>query len=126
MINTVNITIWGRLFSLPVEYDCYKGESVTEAQIEALNIFLSHEEWIKNAKGNIEDFCKAQVIEDVDNCKKDDIFSYVKPKCIFVKRESETPQVAIMCDYRYDIEHGLAIVFFADGTIIVNSQDIIL
>jgi len=34
--------------------------------------------------------------------------------------------VAIMCKYKYDIEHGIAIVFFSDGKIEVGTQDIIL
>lgn len=126
MINSISISIWDRDFTLPVEYDCYKRESVTEAQIEALNTFLSHEEWISNAKRSVEDYCKAQVMEDEDNSKKEIIFSYVKPECIFVKRDTELPRIALICKYRYDLEHGLAIVFSADGMVSVGSQDIIL
>ena len=31
-----------------------------------------------------------------------------------------------MCKYRYDIEHGLAVVFATDGSVTVGLQDFIL
>lgn len=126
MIKTLDITIWEREFSLPVEYDCYKGESVTKEQTKALETFSSHLDWIANSKSFVEEFCKDQVMEDDENKKKDNIFSYVKPECIFVKRDKEYPRIALMCKYRYDLEHGLAVVFSSDGTATVGIQDIIL
>ena len=62
---------------------------------------------------------------DDENKKKDNILSYVKPEYIFVKRE-DNPRILILCKYRYDLEHGLAIVFSPDGSIVVGPQDIIL
>ncbi|MBQ2794298.1 MAG: hypothetical protein IJF05_06355 [Clostridia bacterium] len=126
MINTLDITIWSRAFSLPVEYDCYEGETVTREQIEAIQRFIKHMEWLEQAKKSVEKFCKDQVKRDKENDKKDNIFSYVKPEYVFVKRDEKQPRVALMCKYRYDLEHGLAIVFSSDGKISVGSQDIIL
>ena len=31
-----------------------------------------------------------------------------------------------MCKYRYDEEHGLAVVFYSEGKVTVGDQDIIL
>ncbi len=126
MIDTVNINIWDRSFSLPVVYDCYQGELIAKEQIDALNTFLSHEEWINNAKKQAEEYCRDHVLEDDNNCKKDDIFSYVIPEAIFVKREHTHPRIALMCKYRYDLEHGLALVFSSNGAVSVGSQDVIL
>lgn len=126
MINSISISVWGRVFTLPIVYDCYKGESVTKEQIESLNIFLSHEDWIANAKQPVEDYCRELVSEDEENFKKDNIFSYVKPERIFVKRGFDYPRIALLCKYLYDPEHGLAIMFSADGTASVGSQDIVL
>lgn len=126
MIETIEIAIWGREFSLSVEYDCYKGEAVTEEQKEALKEFISHSEWIYSSEMCVKEYCKADVMEDDGNSKKDNIFSYVKPDYLFVKRDIESPRVALMCKYRYDPEHGLAVVFSSDGNVAVGSQDIIL
>lgn len=125
MINELNISIWERMFSLPVEYDCYDDEVVTDAQKNAIKVLTIHPEWIVAAKAQVVSFCKEEVLADDENNKKDNIFSYIKPSYLFVKRE-DNPRVALMCKYRYDIEHGLAIVFATDGSVTVGLQDIIL
>ena len=126
MIESLETTIWGRKFTLPVEYDCYEGEEVTKAQIQALKNFRSHTEWIEKSRSIVEKYCREQVMSDDENPKKDNIFSYIKPECLFVKRDKENPRIAMMCKYRYDLEHGLAVVFSSDGEVTVGMQDIIL
>ena len=126
MIDSLEIIIWGRSFQLPVEYDCYEGEDVTKSQLQALRRFISHTEWIEQSKSIVEDYCREQVMSDEENTKKDNIFSYIKPECLFVKRDKESPRIAMMCKYRYDLEHGLAVVFSSDGEVTVGMQDIIL
>lgn len=126
MINTMNVEIWGRKFSLSVEYDCYAGEKVTPKQIETVERLISNTPWFSKAKEEVVKYCKAEVDGDDENQKKDNIFSYVKPEAVFVKRDDSKSRVALMCKYRYDPEHGLAIVFDKDGNITVGTQDIIL
>lgn len=126
MIESLETTIWGRKFTLPVEYDCYEGEEVTKAQIQALKHFKTHTEWIEQSKSIVEDYCREQVMSDDENAKIDNIFSYIKPECLFVKRDKGNPRIAMMCKYRYDLEHGLAVVFSSDGEVTVGMQDIIL
>lgn len=126
MIKSINIKIWNRDFSLPIVYDCYAGENVTDEQINALDMFLKKSELITKSKENVIKFCLKKVNEDKTNQKKDNIFSYIKPEAIFVKRDEKNPRVALMCKYKYDLEHGLAIVFDYKGNIKVGLQDIIL
>lgn len=126
LIKTLAATIWGRQFSLPVEYDCYGNEEITEQQIEAMDTFAKQIDCIEKAKKPIEDYCKDDLMNDDENQKKENIFSYIKPECVFVKRDREHPRVALMCKYRYDPEHGLAIVFSHDGKIAVGEEGIIL
>ena len=125
MINELNISIWERTFLLPVEYDCYDDEVVTDVQKSAVKTLAMHPEWIVSAKEHVERFCREEVIADSENNKKDNIFSYIKPDYLFIKREDH-PRVAIMCKYRYDLEHGLAVVFATDGSVTVGLQDFIL
>lgn len=126
MTKPLELEIWGRKFSLPVEYDCYEGEEVTKAQTQALKQFKSHTEWIEKSKSILEDYCKEQVMSDDKNNKKDNIFSYIKPEYLFVKRDKVNPRIALMCKYRYDLEHGLVIIFSLGGEITVSMQDRIL
>ncbi len=126
MIEVVDLIIWDRAFSLPVVYDCYKDEIVKNEQIEAVWRFVKNPEWIDKSKEYVEFYCKEDVYQDVDNEKKDNIFSYIKPECLFVKRDNDKPRVALMCKYRYDPEHGLAIIFTYEGDIVIGLQDLIL
>lgn len=126
MTETLKLIIWDREFTLPIEYDCYKGEKVTKEQKKALKNFVEHKEWIEASKTQVEEYCREQVSEDEDNQKKDNIFSYVKPDYVFIKRDKEDPRVAMMCKYRYDPEHGIAIVYSSDGKATVGIQDIII
>ena len=125
MTNEISMIIWGREFILPIEYRCYDDEPVSKELQNAVDVLRNHPEWVERAKNAVEKYCRDLVIEDVDNGKKDNIFSYVKPEYLFVKHEDK-PRVAIMCKYRYDMEHGLAVVFSSDGDISVGPQDIIL
>ena len=48
------------------------------------------------------------------------------PKSLFVRRDEAKRIVAIMCDYRFDMEHGLAVVFENEQFKMIGEQDIIL
>ena len=125
MIEYVNTKIWGREFSLRVKFRCHSGERVIGSQIKAFEKIMGNPMWIEKSRKCVEGFCRQQVYEDDTNHKKDNIFSYIQPDYIFIGRE-DIPNVAIMCNYRYDSEHGLAIVFDHNGNVTVGTQDIIL
>lgn len=126
MTKSIQLEIWGRNFTLPVEYDCYEGEEVTKEQLQAFCQFKSHTDRIEQSKTIVEEYCRNQVMGDEENTRKDNIFSYIKPECIFIKRDKVNPRIALMCKYRYDIEHGLAVVFSSDREVTVGIQDMIL
>ena len=121
MIKDVDLKIWGRDFTLPVEYDCYSNEKITDEQIQNLDLFIRNKRLIDKSKIYVEDYCEKQISEE----NKNNIFTYIKPHYIYVKREPN-PRVAIMCKYKYDTENGLAIVFDDSGNIKVTIQDEIL
>ena len=126
MIKTENMIIWGRDFELNIVFDCYAGEDITEEQEKALQTFLHHNEWIDKAKEKVEKYCKKDVLADKENEKKDNIFSYIKPKSIYVDRNPKGVRVAILCHYRYDPEHGVAVIFSPKGDVTIGHEDDII
>lgn len=126
MTDKIDLNVWDRDFSLTVDFDCCEDEPILKEQTDAYEKFISNLGWIDKAKKKVEKYCKKAVKEDPENEKKDNMFSYIKPKCLFIKREEDKPRVALLCNYRYDEEHGLAVVFAHDGKVTVGSQDIIL
>lgn len=126
MTKTREMNIWGRTLNIPIVFDQYGEEIVLKEQEKSLNRFIEHTEWLDNAIKKVEAYCKSDVMNDVENNRKSNIFSYIKPDYLFIKRETAWPRVALMCKYRYDPEHGLAVVFDMAGSITVGLQDTIL
>ena len=54
-----------------------------------------------------------------------DIFKYVIPEAIYVKRNKRKHQIALLCNYRFDEEHGIAITYEDEKLKKIGTQDII-
>jgi hypothetical protein len=115
--------IWGRDFNLKVVYDCYIGEEIIEEQKEALKEFVANRNLIESSKDTVEQYCLKKNKREIGSDKITNIFKYVIPESIFVKRDC---RVAIMCRYKFDAEHGIAVVYKQGKLKEVGSQDIIL
>ena len=124
-MNKEAFVIWGRRFELSIQYDCYGDEDILPAQEEAYALFRSEADRILFSDHDIKRYCleknKEEIGKNIDN-----IFKYVMPVSIFVKREKEKHVVALLCDYKFDMEHGIAIVFENEKLNQIGIQDIIL
>ncbi|MDY4579081.1 MAG: hypothetical protein SO471_14270 [Anaerobutyricum hallii] len=109
-MNKVRVTVWGRPFNLSVIYDCYENESIQRGQSEALENFIRESDVLITALEPIKKYCL-----DDERCnevsKIDNIFKFVIPTAIFVKRIKKDAEIVLLCDYKFDLEHGLAIIF---------------
>lgn len=115
------ITVWGRDLELNIVFDCYKGEEVTNIQKEALKNFLAHPELLKECKDKVEEYCKSSH----PDINLENIFRFVVPQAIFVSRSSDRV-IGLMCAYKFDMEHGLAVVFRNESYTETGPQDIII
>ena len=119
--------IWGRVLPIKINYDCFEGEEITSVQQETYVQFLQNREQIlSDSFDMIKNYCMTDYSELVtDNFEN--IFRYVKPKELFIKRSITGKRIAgLLCSFKFDVEHGLA-VYIEDGNAIkVGSQDIIL
>ena len=124
-MNKEAFVMWGRRFELSIQYDCYGDEDILPAQEEAYALFRSEADRILFSDQDIKRYCleknKEEIGKNIDN-----IFKYVMPVSIFVKREKEKHVVALLCDYKFDMEHGIAIVFENEKLNQIGIQDIIL
>lgn len=107
------LNLCGRSFKLKVIFDKFSNERITDGQIRALKTLPKD---ITDCAGSIKEYCRM---------KSGNIFQYVMPKYVFVKRSKE-PVVAVMCDYKKDRDNGIAIVFENGKLKEVTSQDNIL
>lgn len=123
-VNKFNI--WGRELDIKVVYDCYDNEEVIDNQIKA------YEEFVKNSENIFEEvykklqiYCKENYREQLEE-NIDNIFKYIMPKTLYIKRSEEDRIVAILCNLKFDIEHGLAVVIKNEQVVNIGNQDIIL
>jgi len=126
LMNKCKINLWGRDFELKIEYDCYSDENVILNQEEAVNEFIKADEAVQNSKQMLENYVLDNNGMEIGADHIDNIFKYVIPKYLYIKREAEKRVVAIMCNYKFDMENGIAIVFDNERAIKVGKQDIIL
>ena len=125
-MNKIKINIWGRDFELEVKYDCYNDEKILPIQKDALKVFLSNTNSIISVKEDVEKYCLANSFGKIETDAIDNIFKYVIPKYLYIKRSKEKRVIAIMCNYKFDMEHGIALVFENEKLCEIGNQDIIL
>ena len=77
------------------------------------------------ALGEIKHYIERTSDTDVKAEKIDNIFKYVIPKRIFIPR-TDKKIMAILCDYKFDMENGIAVVFENEKFKEIGVQDIIL
>lgn len=119
------IILWNREFDLSIKYSCYPGEEVTAIQQEAKKEFCSNTSVAMEALGEIKHYIERTSDTEVKAEKIDNIFKYVIPKRIFIPR-TDKKIVAILCDYKFDMENGIAVVFENEKFKEIGVQDIIL
>lgn len=125
-MNKVKLLIWGREFEMEIKYDCYTGEEVLENQKEAINAFVKSEEGIAESLEKVKNYCLAQNKEDIGESEISNIFKYVMPKYLYVIRNMDKHIVSVMCNYKFDQENGIAVVFENEKFYKIGKQDIIL
>ncbi len=124
LMNKVNVCIWGRDFELPVSYQNYPGEEVTHMQQLTLNAIPSVD--YSESLALIDQYIMKYNGSEVNEEHIDNIFKYVMPKSILITRNNTDRIFAVMCNYKFDMEHGLAVVFENEKYKAVGAQDIIL
>ena len=123
---TEKLTIWGREFELRVTFDCFDNEEVLPIQEQALEAFLKAEAAIEDSKKRVENYILNDDYAELETASVDNIFKYVIPTDIYLPSTPDTRTAALLCDYRFDEEHGIAIVFENEKFKEIDTQDIVL
>ena len=120
-MDNVKMNIWNRPFQLKVIFECYGEQVPASEQKTRLEAFIENDEGINSALEEVKKYC----LEDekmVDDGNNFNVFKYVIPTSIYVKRKEKQGIVALLCDYKFDIEHGIAIVFEKGDFVKIVSQ----
>lgn len=114
--------IWGREFSLSQSYQCDSDEEILDSQLEAMVALANNWDAVNQSKTAVEKYCIKHDGDVIGN-KIENIFKYVIPIELIALRDKSARKVALMCNYRYDPEHGIAVVFKNEKLLEVIPQD---
>ena len=121
-----NIITWGRRFELEVIFDCYPDETVLPIQEETLAMFLNMEKEIADSETMVKEYCIRNYSDRLEEDTISNIFRYVIPEYIFIKRNPEKHIAALLCRDRFNSEHGMAVIFKEKKLFQIGTQDSIL
>ena len=124
-MNKVKIMVWGREFDLGITYDCYSGEEVLDIQKKAVDAFVKSEKVIADSLEQVKKYFMDENGTEI-GAAIDNIFKYVAPKYLYVSRDDKKHIVSLMCNYKFDPENGIAIVFENEKFSKIGRQDVIL
>ena len=114
--------IWGREFNIKVIYDVFTGEEVLKEQMEALEAFCVASEKVLSDTTEIKAYCIKRNGKEIGDIISN-IFKYVIPTSLYIKRNVKNHEVALLCNYKFDEEHGLAMLFENEKLKSIGPQD---
>lgn len=125
-MNKIKMVLWGREFNLDITYDCYSNEKVLPTQETAVQEFSKLSEEINFSLDKVKEYCLLKNSKEIGTDVIENIFKYVMPRYLFVPRDDKKQIVAIMCNYKFDPDSGIAIVFENGKFKEIGEQEIIL
>lgn len=125
-MNECKISIWDRAFELSVTYECYSGEEVLESQKKAFSMLEEDTSAVAESLDAVKKYICMTGASQLKEDSIENIFKYVMPKSIFIPHDGKRRIAAIMCNYKFDMEHGLAVVFDSGKFVEVGTQDLVL
>ncbi len=123
-MSKVKVSIWGREFELGVSYQNYPGEEITENQRSTLAAIPSVD--YDAAKIGVEGYIRKFFSAELGDERLDNLFRFVMPKSVLITRADGTHIFAIMCNFKLDMEHGIAVIYEDERLKAVGPQDLIL
>ena len=124
LMSKMNVWIWNREFNLDISYQNFPGEDITENQRKILTTVSAAD--YDTAKVGVERYIKKVFASELGNDNLDNIFRFVMPRSILVPRTETSSVFAILCNFKFDMEHGIAIIFEDGKYKKTGSQDLIL
>lgn len=118
------VVIWGRKINIRIDYDLYDNETATDEQEQRLEKFINNAHLLSD-KTAISDYCIKNNSKEIGN-SINNIFKYVVPSSILIPQSEKNKRIILLCNYKFDIEHGIAIVFENNSFSKIVKQDDVL
>ena len=128
-MSRIVMSTWGKEITLEVRFDLLDDERVTSKQAYALGAIFVLWGAVNGALDALRSYCLENdgdmLASECGTARIDDIFDVVEPYSLFVVRDDSKRSVALMCHYRLDPEHGLALLFENERLTKIGPEDIV-
>lgn len=125
-MSKIQMNIWGREFNLEVYFKKYQGKELTEMQKESYESFVEKNVVNEQSLKKLTSFIEKEYKDNLQERNIENIFKYVIPKMIYVPNKSQKRTVALLCNFKFENEHGLALVYENEKLANIVLQDEIL
>jgi hypothetical protein len=123
----INMSLWGREIELELIYDRFDDEEITPDQSASFQEIKSKPQIFSETKEMVINYCLNNNPEQFSGGRIEDIFQYLTPKSIYIKRSRDNNrEFALLCDYKFDPDNGIAVIFKNGELMQVAAQDQIL
>lgn len=123
-----SLKIWGRELELDISVSCFSNEDITDSQREAYTWFKNNiEEIFEKIKLSLVQYCIQKNALELSSADFSNMFKYVKPQnVVFSQDSAHNKRVAVLFNYKFDRENGIAVVFENGDVKKTGTQDIAL
>ena len=118
------LLIWGREFDLDIVFNNYPGEDIVENENLVVENLSSID--FSDSLEPIKQYILKYYSDNLEDKDISNIFKYVIPRRILVIKDVSKRVFAVMCNFKFDMEHGLAILYENEQYKEVGAQDIVL
>ena len=123
-MSKIAVRIWERDFELAVSFQNYPGETITDNQNKILAEVPSID--YSPAKDEVKNYITKHYSSKLGNDNLNNVFRFIMPKSILIPRTDDENVFAVMCNFKFDMEHGIALIYENEVLKEIGPQDLIL
>lgn len=123
----IDLVIWGTKYSLPIEYSDSIGSNFIATAEQSVLLFVDKtSEITESAKIVVESYIQKSALA-IGIAEPDSLIDCVEPQMLLVRVDDDgSVNIALLCGFKYDPEHDIAIVYKNEELVEVGSQDIVV
>lgn len=121
----IDLVIWGKMISLPVEYSDSVKMGTAEKTAISIKEFSFNSADITNKSITAVKSYVNKSAEAIGETVTGNLFDYITPHMMLVGIDEGSTNIALLCGFKYDPEHDIAIIFREQLFVEVGSQDLV-
>ena len=121
----VDLVIWGKKFCLPFEYtDSVDSTNNTEVELSVKEFSDNSEDITDKSIPTVKEYVNKSA-KMIGIAKVDELLECINPHMLLIGIDEGNINIALLCGFKYDPEHDIAIIYREQLLVEVGSQDLV-